>query len=201
MTKEQLTKIAPTLNFDEVNDLFNKYSINTPFRQAMFLAQCSHESAGFKYKAENLNYSAESLNKVFPKYFKNSGRDAAAYARNPEKIANVVYANRMGNGDTVSGDGYKFRGRGYIQLTGKENYTKFAAKAGLSLEEAVAYCETDKGALESALYFWDRENLNSLCVESDVDGSCLKVTKRINGGTNGLDDRKNKFKKYLDILK
>lgn len=201
MTKEQLSKIAPNLNYEEVSELFKKYEINTPFREAMFLAQCSHESGGFKLKSENLNYSADALNRVFPKYFKNAGRDANQYAKKPEAIANIVYANRMGNGDTASGEGYKYRGRGYIQLTGKDNYTKFATKLNISLEDATKYCETDKGALESALYFWDREKLNGLCNEGDVNGSVLAVTKRINGGTNGLDDRKAKFLKYFAILK
>lgn len=201
MTREQLTKIAPNLNYDIVSELFKKYEINTPFREAMFLAQCSHESGGFKYKTENLNYSADALNRVFPKYFKNAGRDANNYARKPEAIANIVYANRMGNGDSKSGEGYKFRGRGYIQLTGKNNYTLFAKAIGKPLDEAVEYAATEAGALESALYFWNRERLNGLCDEKNIDGSCLVVTKRINGGVNGLDDRKNKLKKYLAILK
>lgn len=200
MTQEQLSKITDKLNLEDLNELFDKYEVNTPFRQAMFLAQCSHESGGFKAKAENLNYPAEALDKIFPKYFKNSGRPAAEYARNPEKIANVVYANRMGNGDTKSGEGYKFRGRGYIQLTGKNNYTGFANKIGKSIDETISYLETDRGALESAFYYWDVAKLNNKCDEGDIEGSCLAVTKAINGGTNGLEDRKNKFKKYLEIL-
>lgn len=200
MTKEQLSKIAPELDFGTTEELFKKYEINTPFREAMFLAQCSHESGGFKAKVENLNYSADALNRVFPKYFKNAGRDANQFARKPEAIANIVYANRMGNGDQASGDGYKYRGRGYIQLTGKSNYELFAQSIGKSLDEAVEYASTDAGALESALYFWNREKLNSLCNEKDPDGSCLNVTKRINGGTNGLEDRKTKFLKFLVIL-
>lgn len=117
MTQEQLTKIAPNLKLDinAINELFEKYEINTPERIACFFAQCSHESGGFKAKVENLNYSADALNKVFGKYF-GTKRDATKYARNPEKIANVVYANRMGNGDEASGDGFKFRGREFYQM-------------------------------------------------------------------------------------
>lgn len=184
------------LKADVVNLLFEKYEITTTNRIAGFLAQCSHESAGFKFKSENLKYSAEGLNRRFPKYFKNAGVDANQYARQPEKIANRVYANRMGNGDEASGDGYKFRGRGYIQLTGKNNYTKFAEKIGKSLDEAVAYCETDAGAIESALYYWEREKLNSYCDKDDIKG----MTKVINGGYNGLEDRKEKYEKFKLIF-
>ena len=154
MTKDQLAKITPVLNFDLVQELFNKYEINTPFRQAMFLAQCSHESGGFKAKVENLNYSADALNRVFPKYFKNAGVDANLYARKPEKIASRVYANRMGNGPEESGEGFKFRGRGYIQLTGKENYTKFAnkiSKATNVSEQKEKHIYTDKVSVSCTL--------------------------------------------------
>lgn len=195
MTKEQLQSINANLDYESVIDLFNQYEINTKERQAMFLAQCSHESGNFKYKQENLNYSANALLKVFGKYFKD--KNANDYARKPEKIANLVYANRMGNGDESSGDGYRYRGRGFIQLTGKSNYTGFAEFANMPLnDDLLSYLETDKGAMHSALYFWNRENLNKYADSKDIK-TC---TKRINGGYNGLEDRESKFNKYLEIL-
>lgn len=205
MTSEQLKQIAPDLDFNKVNDLFNTYGLDTPFKQAMFLAQCSHESGNFRYKEENLNYSVDSIKRVFPGYFSNGKRNPAEYARNPEKLANLVYndANRSEKsklGNTQPGDGYKFRGRGYIQLTGRNNYEKFSNKIGKSLDDTIAYLTTNEGALESALYFWDREQLNDLCDQNDVKGSCVKVTKRINGGDNGLNDRLEKLNEYFSIL-
>lgn len=197
MTQEQLTKIAPNLKLDinAINELFEKYEINTPERIACFFAQCSHESGGFKAKVENLNYSADALNKVFGKYF-GTKRDATKYARNPEKIANVVYANRMGNGDEASGEGFKFRGRGFIQLTGKQNYTKFANSIGKSIDETITYLETDEGAIESALFYWKLANCNKHCDSGDQKALC----KSINGGYNGLEDRIAKYNKFIDIL-
>lgn len=195
MTEQQLKQITTILKYDETLELFNKYDITTPKRQAMFLSQCSHESGNFKVTKENLNYSKDGLLKVFGKYFKN--RDVTEYARNPEKIANLVYANRMGNGDESSGDGFRYRGRGYIQLTGKDNYLGFCKFSGRTLnDETLNYLETPEGALESALYFWNRENLNKFADLNDVK-SC---TKRINGGYNGLLDREEKYKKFLEIL-
>ena len=196
MTKEQLAKISSKLDFDTTNELFEQYQINTPRRQAMFLAQCAHESGGFKFKCENLNYSENALLSVFGKYFKNTQHSASECARKPEKIANIVYANRMGNGDHASGDGFKFRGRGYIQLTGRNNYTDFAKSIDKDIDEVVSYCETDAGALHSALYFWDKNNLNAIADTGDVE----KVTRRVNGGTNGLEDRKKHYNEYLAIL-
>ena len=197
MTQEQLTKIAPNLKLDinAINELFEKYEINTPERIACFFAQCSHESGSFKAKVENLNYSADALNKVFGKYF-GTKRDATKYARNPEKIANVVYANRMGNGDEASGDGFKFRGRGFIQLTGKQNYTKFSNSIGKSIDETITYLETDEGAIESALFYWKLANCNKHCDSGDQKSLC----KSINGGYNGLEDRIAKYNKFIDIL-
>lgn len=198
MTQEQLTKIAPNLKIsaEAITELFNKYDINTPERIAGFFAQCSHESGNFKFKTENLNYSADALNRVFGKYF-GSKRNAAEYARKPEKIANVVYANRMSNGDEASGDGWKFRGRGYIQLTGRANYTKFAEHIGKSIDDAITYLETEEGAIESALFYWKIANCNKHCDSGDQKALC----KSINGGFNGLDDRVSKFNKFLPILK
>lgn len=183
------------LNADVVNPLFEKYEITTTNRIAGFLAQCGHESLNFTRKEENLNYSVAGLKKHFGKYFKTDD-EALSYARNPQKIASRVYGNRMGNGDEASGEGWKFRGRGYIQLTGKRNYEGFAKAIGKTLEEAVAYAETDEGALESALYYWDREKLNKHCDNDDI----LTMTKAINGGTNGFEDRKSRYEKCKKIF-
>ena len=197
VTKEQLEKIGLTeVDVDVVNDLLEVYEINTTNRIAGFFAQIAHESGNFRYKEENLNYSAEALNRVFPKYFKNAGVDAASYARQPKKIANRVYANRMGNGNEASGDGYKYRGRGFIQLTGKYNYQQFADACNTTIDEAIEYCTTTEGALESALYYWDKNNLNATCDADDI----TKMTKKINGGTNGLADRKQKYEAYKKIF-
>lgn len=182
--------------YKAMTKILPKYDIDTPERIAMFLAQCGHESAGFAVREENLNYSAKALDSVFGKYFKRGGRDAKAYERQPEKIANVVYANRMDNGDTASGDGWKFRGRGYIQLTGRYNYTKFAKDAGLGLREAVEYLETVEGALESACWFWSTNGLNKMADAGDIKAS----TKRINGGYIGLEDREKHYKHALEVL-
>jgi putative chitinase len=152
--------------------------------------------AGLKTLEENLFYRAETLDKIFPKYFKNAGRNAAEYAKQPEKIANIVYASRMGNGDTASGDGYKFRGRGAIQLTGRENYTNFGKTIGLTAEQVIDYVQTKKGALESACWYWKSRNLNAACDASDI----VKMTKLVNGGTIGLEDRKKHYNEALAIL-
>lgn len=194
-TADILKKITDRLDFSDIKPLFEKYEINSGNRVAGFLAQCSHESCDFKVLQENLNYSAEALLKVFPKYFK-SKEEADKYARNPEKIANRIYANRMGNGPEESGDGYKYRGRGYIQLTGKNNYTKFAEVTGKNLDEAVDYCVSSKGALESALYYWKVNNINSYCDKDDIKG----MTKAINGGFIGLEEREKKYNEYKKIL-
>ncbi|UOF80295.1 chitinase A [Caudoviricetes sp.] len=177
-------------------EILPKYEINTPNRVAGFFAQCGHESMGFKVLEENLHYKAETLDKIFPKYFKNAGRSAAEYAKQPEKIANVVYASRMGNGDTASGDGYKFRGRGVIQLTGRDNYTNFGKTIGLTAEQVIAYVTTKKGALESACWYWNSRNINAACDANDI----TKMTKLINGGTIGLEDRTKHYHEALAIL-
>lgn len=198
MTQEQYKKIAPSLpiDYDKVMELFSKYEINTPNRIAGFFAQCAHESGNFKAKLENLNYSAKALMSVFKKYFPNEAL-ANQYARQPEKIANKVYANRMNNGDEASGDGWRYRGRGYIQLTGKANYTKFAEAIGKSMDETIAYLETDEGALESALFYWKIANCNKFCDSLDLKGLC----RSINGGFNHLEDRNAKFNKFIAVLK
>jgi putative chitinase len=177
---------------------FYKFS---PVRAAHFFAQTAHETGGFKAFSENLNYSADGLNKIFPKYFKNAGRDAAPFARNPEKIANIVYASRMGNGDAASGDGWKFRGRGALQLTGKANYEAFAKYLGndevLTNPDSVA----TKYAFESAMFFFERNKLWAICDKGINDAAILELTKRINGGTHGLEDRKTKTYKYYEYVK
>lgn len=181
--------------FAAFEQVLPKYNITTVERVAAFLAQCGHESADFTTLKENLNYSAEGLSKVFPKRFP-SVAAAQPYHRQPEKIANKIYADRMGNGPEASGDGYKFRGRGAIQLTGKENYTKFANSIGKSLDEAVAYTETLAGAIESACWFWNVNKLNDIADKKDI----VTLTKRINGGTIGLEDRKKHFEHNLAVL-
>ena len=181
---------------DAAMEILPKYEINTPNRVAGFFAQAGHESQSLKVLEENLFYRAETLDKIFPKYFKNAGRNAAEYAKQPQKIANVVYANRMGNGDATSNDGYNFRGRGPIQLTGRENYTNFGKTVGLTAEEVIDYIQTKKGALESACWYWKSRNLNAACDASDI----VKMTKLVNGGTIGLEDRKKHYNEALAIL-
>lgn len=182
--------------YETIVALSDKYEINTEERWAGFLAQVHHESAGFKYMKENLYYSAKGLNAVFPKYFVRAGRDARKYAKKPQAIANVVYADRMGNGDIKSGDGYRYRGRGIIQLTGKNNYVAFAKHINKTLEEAIKYLDTKQGATHSAMYFWQANKLNKFCDKKDIVG----MTKRINGGTNGLKERKKIWNKALDYF-
>lgn len=181
---------------EPLNEVMEFYEINTPQRIAMFLAQVGHESGGMKVIKENLFYSAKRLNQIFPKYFIRAGRDANQYAKQPEKIANVVYANRMGNGDTSSGDGYRYRGRGLIQLTGKSNYEAFASDMEMGLDEAVIWLDTPEGAAWSAGWFWDSRELNDLADKGDV----LGVTKKINGGINGLEDRQSHYEEALEIF-
>ena len=182
--------------YEAMLEILPLWEVNTIERVAMFIAQCGHESAGFRVLSENLNYSAKALNTIFPKYFRRAGRDANAYHRQPEKIANVIYANRMDNGDSDSGDGWRFRGGGILQLTGRYNYTQFGKAVEMSPEEAVDYVRTKKGALDSACWFWDTNNINKWCDAMDVVGA----TKRINGGTIGLDDRKKHYLHAIDVL-
>lgn len=177
-------------------DVCDYYEItNTPERLACFLAQVGHESGGFNFVKENLNYGAKGLLGTFKKYFPNEEL-AKKYERNPERIANYVYANRMGNGPESSGDGWKFRGRGLIQLTGRHNYTRFAEDLGIGVDECVDYLETPAGAVSSAGWYWDNNNLNSYCDRGDFIG----LTKRINGGTIGLPDRQHHYEIALKAL-
>jgi len=181
---------------DAAMEILPKYEITTANRIAGFFAQTGHESQSLKVLEENLFYRAETLDKIFPKYFKNAGRNAAEYAKQPQKIANVVYANRMGNGDAASNDGFNFRGRGPIQLTGRENYTNFGKTVGLTAEQVIDYIQTKKGALESACWYWKSRNLNAACDASDI----VKMTKLVNGGTIGLEDRRKHYNEALAIL-
>lgn len=182
---------------EAMNNVFPKYEIDTPQRIAAFLAQCGHESGGWRVFSENLNYSAKALDAVFGKYFKRAGRDAREYARQPEKIANVVYANRMDNGDTASGDGWRFRGRGPIQLTGKHNYQSFSDDMGVNAVGAPDIVSEDKEiALMSAIWFWNKNSLNRYADAGDMK----KLTKRINGGYNGLQDRIHHWEEALKAL-
>jgi putative chitinase len=179
---------------DPLNEVCGKFEINTIERIAMFLAQVGHESGGLSVIQENLNYRAERLAVVFPKYFK--GINTSEYAHNPEKIANRVYANRMGNGDEKSGDGYKYRGRGLIQLTGRNNYSSFASDMGMNINKVIEYLSTPEGATMSAGWYWNKNNLNQWADNSDV----LTVTKKINGGTIGLAEREHLFHYGMTLL-
>jgi putative chitinase len=172
--------------------------MNTPQRIAAFVAQCAHESGGFMVLKENLNYRAASLRKIFPKYFPDDAI-AQRYASMPNKqeaIANRVYANRMGNGPEESGDGYRYCGRGLIQLTGRQNYTWFAASLEITPEEATEYLGTFEGAAQSACWFWETNKLNQWADAGDI----VTLTKRINGGTIGLEDRIKHYEHALHVL-
>ena len=196
---DKLKGHIPDAVIQMIPDTAAKFQINTPLRLAHFLAQCGHESGGFRATQENLNYSAKGLNGIFKKYFPTEAA-AASYARNPQKIANKVYASRMGNGNEASGDGFKFRGRGYIQLTGKENYTIFGKSIGEDMtlnpdKVASTY------ALLSAAWFFSKNGLHRMADEGATDAVVTKITKRVNGGTIGLVDRIKHFKEYYDLLK
>jgi putative chitinase len=181
-----------------IPDTAAKFGINTPLRLAHFLAQCGHESGGFRLTQENLNYSAKGLNGIFRKYFPTEAA-AASYARNPQKIANKVYGGRMGNGPESSGDGFKFRGRGYIQLTGKDNYTAFGKSIG---EDMTVNPDkvSSQYALLSAAWFFSKNGLHRIADEGASDAVVTKITKRVNGGTIGLADRIKHFKEYYHLL-
>jgi len=181
--------------YNAICTILPEYEINTPERVAAFLAQCAHESGNFKFLRENLNYRAESLVKTFPKYFPDLAT-AKQYEKQPEKIANRVYANRMGNGDESSGDGFRYLGRGLIQLTGKNNYTIFAASIDTPLEEIPEYLGTFEGAVQSACWFWEQNNLNQWADKKDI----VTLTKRINGGTIGLEDRIKHYNHALELF-
>lgn len=200
LTLDQLKQMVHGIPYadhwhEALEQLLPDYEINTPKRIAAFIAQCAHESGGFRFVSENLNYKADSLMKVFPRYFHD--RDlAVSCQKQPEKIANIVYASRMGNGDPASGDGFRYRGRGLIQLTGRDNYTWFAASIEIAVQEAAEYLETFEGAAQSACWFWENNNLNKWADLGDIE----KMTRIINGGTIGLEDRKKHYAHALHIL-
>lgn len=200
ITEAQLKELIPRNKYvsqwcSALNLILPDYEINNNLRCAAFLAQCIHESGGFVFLTENLNYRAESLMKVWPRHFPNL-TIAKQYERNPEKIANKAYANRMGNGDESSGDGWRYCGRGLIQLTGKSNYQAFADSIETPLEVIPGYLQTFEGAVQSACWFWETNNLNTLADKKDI----LGLTKKINGGTIGLDDRIKHYEHALHVL-
>jgi putative chitinase len=181
--------------YEALCQILPDYEIDTPQRLAAFLAQTAHESGGYRAIKENLNYRAVTLRKVFPKYFP-TDESAAQYAGKPEMIANKVYGNRMGNGDESSGDGYRYCGRGLIQLTGKDNYTRYAQSLEISVEEASEHLTTFEGCVQSAAWFWENNNLNQWADKGDI----LTLTKRINGGTIGLEDRIKHYNHAVHVL-
>jgi putative chitinase len=195
---DKLRGHIPDAVISMIPDTAAKFQINTPLRLAHFLAQCGHESGGFRATQENLNYSAKGLNGIFKKYFPTEAA-AVAYARQPQKIASKVYANRMGNGTEASGEGYKFRGRGYIQLTGKDNYTAFGKSIG---EDMTANPDkvASTYALLSAAWFFSKNGLHKMADGGATDAVVTSITKRVNGGTIGLADRIKHFKEYYHLL-
>jgi putative chitinase len=199
LTQDQLKQMVKNPHIDHwytaLEQLLDDYDINTPLRVAHFIAQCAHESGNFVFIKENLNYKAASLQKIFGKYFP-TAELAQQYANKPERIANRIYASRMGNGPEASGDGYRYCGRGLIQLTGKDNYTFFAGSLGIPVEEASEYLATFEGAAQSACWFWEQNNLNRFADANDVKG----LTKAINGGYIGLDDRISHTEHALHVL-
>jgi putative chitinase len=208
LTISQLRQLLPKNKYVEhwhhaLSVLLPDYDIDNPRRVAAFIAQCAHESGGFSVLQENLNYKPQALRRLFSKYFPDDAI-AGQYCAKPNKqeaIANRIYASRMGNGDESSGDGYRFRGRGLIQLTGRSNYQNFADSIEvdgrpLKIDEVPAYLETFEGAAQSACWFWETNNLNKWADEGDI----LTLTKRINGGTIGLEDRKKHYEHALHVL-
>ena len=199
MNLEKLKGHIPDSVIAQIPSIETKFEINTPLRLAHFLAQCGHESGGFKVLRENLNYGAKGLRSIFGKYFPTDAL-ALAYERKPEKIANKVYANRMLNGDEASGDGYKFCGRGYIQLTGKENYTNFGKAIGVDLTATPDLVATQYPLL-SAAWFFHKNGLHKLADAGATEAAVTSVTKRVNGGVIGLADRIKHFNEYYNLLK
>ena len=198
MKLQALNNKMPISVLAEIDKLVEKFNVTNGLRLSHFLAQCAHESGNFKILTENLNYSADGLLKIFPKYFKDKAT-ADLYARKPEKIANRVYASRMGNGDEASGDGFKFRGRGFIQLTGKSNYQSFS---DFIKEDCVANPDlvSTKYPLASAAFFFEKNKLWDICDKGNTPEIVTAVTRRVNGGTHGLDDRLSKFNTFNAIL-
>jgi putative chitinase len=200
LSKEQFAELLPgnpylDYWYSALSRCLPDYDINTPQRVSAFIAQCAHESGEFRFLKENLNYRAESLVRVWPRHFPNIDI-AKQYAKKPEKIANKAYANRMGNGDESSGDGWKFIGRGLIQLTGRNNYQAFADSIETDIEDIPEYLQTFEGAVQSACWFWETNNLNRWADTGDIK----EMTRRINGGFIGLDDRIKHYKHALHVL-
>jgi putative chitinase len=195
---DKLKGHIPDAVIAQIPDTAKKFNITNPLRLAHFLAQCGHESGQFRATEENLNYSSKGLLGIFPKYF--TASTAESYARKPEKIASKVYGGRMGNGVESTGEGYKFRGRGYIQLTGKDNYTRFAKFIG---EDTVGNPDLvkTKHPLASAAFFFDSNKLWAICDRGADEATVIAVTRRVNGGTIGLADRLKHFKEYYNLLK
>lgn len=198
MNLDRLKGHVPDTVIAQIPGVMESFGVNTPLRLAHFLAQCGHESGGFRLTQENLNYSAKGLMGIFKKYFPTQAL-ADAYARKPEKIANRVYGGRMGNGPEASGEGFKFRGRGYIQLTGKQNYTAFDAAVPDDILANPDLVST-KHALASAAWFWKKNGLNLIADTGSSNEVVTKITKRVNGGTIGLADRIKHFKEYHALL-
>ena len=198
MNLEKLKGHIPDKVLTDINSIKTKFEINTSLRLAHFLAQAGHESGGFRLTQENLNYSAKGLVGLFGKYFTTTS--AKDYERKPEKIANVIYANRMGNGPSTSGDGWRFRGRGYIQLTGRDNYTAFGKSIGIDIPANPDVVATEY-ALSSAAWFWWKNGLNKLADLGPTTEVVTKITKRVNGGTIGLQDRIKHFNEYYNLVK
>lgn len=199
MDINRLRGAVPDAVLAQIPGVMATFQINTPLRLAHFLAQCGHESGGFRLTVENLNYSAQGLMRIFKNYFPTMAK-AKQYERKPQAIANYVYANRMGNGSPTSGDGWNYRGRGFIQLSGKANYTAFDAVVPDNIIKNPDLVAT-KYPLLSAAWFWRRNNLNSIADRGATNAIVTAVTKRVNGGTNGLPDRIAQFHKFYSLLK
>jgi putative chitinase len=199
MNLEKLKSKLPEIVLAQLPLVIEKFEVNSNLRLAHFLAQCAHESGGFKAVQENLNYSADGLRKIFPKYFP-TPELAKLYERQPQRIANRVYANRMGNGDEASGDGFKFRGRGYVQLTGKSNYIDFNQfLAGENVVENPDLVATKYPLLSAAFFFW-KNKLHAIADRGASVADVTAMTKRVNGGTHGLDDRIKRFEDFNTAL-
>lgn len=206
ITQDQFSAMIPTNResdqwYQIAVDMFKKYDITSTNRIAGFMAQCAHESRDFNSLEENLNYSVDALNRVFSRYFGPGKRNAVDYARNPQKLANYVYMDqhrtkRGALGNTQPGDGWRFRGGGIKQLTGRNNYTVFAKDIGMTPESAADYVRTKKGAFESACWFWSKNNIARFADRDDIDG----MSKAINGGTIGIEDRRSRYHKAKRIL-
>ena len=200
MTVDEFDQLLPDNTYnanwvESLNKFLPDYEINTPNRIAAFMAECAEESVNFGVLQENLNYRADTLRRTWPSHFP-SEPIAQEYAHKPERIANRAYANRMGNGPEASGDGWKFSGKGLIQLTGKNNYEKFAETIGMNLDDVSEYLTTFDGAVHSACYYWKLNDLNNLADAGDIDN----ISRTINGGDNGLELRNEKYQSYIAIL-